>query len=141
MRTRGGKEVPSERSQSKLAVWYGSEEERRKDEAMIARFDHRPMLTAVLALSTTVLAVVVITLATLLITATPQAATSSSESGGGTPDTAAAVPGTGDFYGDGWNNYGHDADLPQPAKAGNGAGSAVHRHAEVIARHNEGSLR
>jgi hypothetical protein len=29
---------------------------------MIARFDHRPMLTAVLALSTTVLLVVVVTL-------------------------------------------------------------------------------
>jgi hypothetical protein len=43
---------------------------------MIARFDHRPMLTALLALSTAVLVVVVITLATLLITA-PQAATPS----------------------------------------------------------------
>ena len=107
---------------------------------MIARFDHRPMLTAVLALSTTVLAVVVITLATLLIMATPpQEATSSSESGGANP--GAAVAGTGDFYGDGWNNYGHDAALPQPAQAGNGADSAVDRHAEVIARHNEGSLR
>jgi hypothetical protein len=40
---------------------------------MIARFDHRPMLTALLALSTTVLVVVVITLATLLNTS-PQAA-------------------------------------------------------------------
>jgi hypothetical protein len=40
---------------------------------MIARFDHRPMLTALLALSTTVLVVVVITLSTLLITS-PQAA-------------------------------------------------------------------
>ena len=81
---------------------------------MIARFDHRPMLTAVLALSTILLVVVVITLSTLLIMAAPPAATSSSESGGGNP--GAAVPGTGDFYGDGWNNYGHDArhDARQP---------------------------
>ena len=79
---------------------------------MIARFDHRPMLTAVLALSTTVLLVVVITLATLLITAQPPAATSSSESGG---NPGAAGLGTGgEFYGDGWNNYGHDAVLPKP---------------------------
>ena len=55
---------------------------------MIARFDHRPMLTAALALSTTVLVVVVITLATLLITA-PPAATSSSVSDGGNAGQAA----------------------------------------------------
>jgi hypothetical protein len=52
---------------------------------MIARFDHRPMLTALLALSTTVLVVVVITLSTLLITAAPPAATSSSVSDGSNP--------------------------------------------------------
>jgi hypothetical protein len=60
-----------------------------------------------LALTTVVLTVVVITLATLLITAAPPAGTSSGESGAGNP--GAAVPATGDFYGDGWNNYGHDA--------------------------------
>jgi len=122
---------------------------------MIARFDHRPMLTAVLALSTIVLVVVVITLATLLITAASPAATSSGESGGGNP--GAAVPGTGEHYGEGWNNYGHDASLPQPAQAGNGADfpyghdvvrpqpaqagdgpdSAVDRHAEVVAAYND----
>ena len=48
---------------------------------MLARFDHRPMLTALLALSSAVLVVVVITLATLLLTA-PQAATPSSVSDG-----------------------------------------------------------
>ena len=86
---------------------------------MIARFDHRPMLTALLALTTTLLVVVVITLTTLLITAAPPAATSSSESGGANPGAAAAVPGTGgEFYGDGWNNYGHDEDQPQPAQKG-----------------------
>ena len=84
---------------------------------MIARLDHHPMLTALLALSTTVLLVVVITLAALLYTAAPQGATSSSESGGANPP-AAAVPGTGDFYGDGWNNYGHDVDPPKPAQKG-----------------------
>ena len=44
---------------------------------MIERFDHRPMLTATLALATIVLLVVVVTLSTLLITglqtASPQA--------------------------------------------------------------------
>jgi hypothetical protein len=93
-----------------------AQRKQEKGKAMIARFDHRPMLTAVLALSTTVLVVVVITLATLLITAAPPAATSSSESGGANP--VAAVPGTGDFYGEGWNNYGHDVVLPKPAQTG-----------------------
>ena len=55
---------------------------------MIERFDHRPRLTALLALSTTVLVVVVVTLATLLITA-PPAATPSSVSDGGNAGTAA----------------------------------------------------
>jgi hypothetical protein len=97
---------------------------------MIARFDHRPMLTAVLALSTTVLVVVVITLAALLITAAPPAATSSSESGGANP--GAAVPGTGgEFYGDGWNNYGHDVVPPQPAKTGD----SVEPHQEIPSAH------
>jgi hypothetical protein len=100
---------------------------------MIARFDHRPMLTAVLALSTAVLVVVVITLAALLIRSAPPVATSSVESGG---NPAPAVPGTGANYGDGWNNYGHDMDRPQPAKTGNGADSALDRHAEVVAVYN-----
>jgi hypothetical protein len=104
---------------------------------MIARLDHRPRLTAVLALSTTALFVVMITLATLLITAQPPAATSSSESGA---NPAAAVSGTGENYGEGWNNYGYDAEhaaaLQQPAKTGNGADSAIDRHAEVVAAHN-----
>jgi hypothetical protein len=104
---------------------------------MIARLDHHPMLTALLALTTAVLVVVVITLATLLIMAPPPAATSSSESGGANPGAAAAVPGTGgEFYGEGWNNYGHDAALPQPAKTGNGADSVIDRHAEVVAAYH-----
>jgi hypothetical protein len=101
----------------------------RKDEAMIARFDHRPRLTAALALSTTVLLVVVITLATLLITAAPPAATSSSESGGGNP--TAAVPGTSENYGEGWNNYGHNVVAPNPAQKGD----SVAPHQEIVSAH------
>jgi hypothetical protein len=100
-----------------IVLLDGKANEERK-EAMIARFDHRPMLTAALALSTTVLIVVVITLAALLFTEAPPAATSSGE-GGANPGAAAAVPGTGgEFYGEGWNNYGHDVVPPQPAKTG-----------------------
>jgi hypothetical protein len=98
---------------------------------MIARLDHHPMLTALLALTTAVLVVVVITLATLLITAAPPAATSSSE-GGANPGAAAAVAGTHANYGEGWNNYGHDEALPQPAKTGD-AGDPIERHAEMVA--------
>jgi hypothetical protein len=99
---------------------------------MIARLDHRPMLTAVLALTTTLLVVVVITLTALLITAAPPAATSSSESGGGNPGAAAAVQGTGgEFYGDGWNNYGHDTDQPKPAQIGDSQTSDSAERQEV----------
>ena len=98
---------------------------------MIARFDHRPMLTALLALSTAVLVVVVITLATLLIRSAPPEAPSASDSGGANP--GAAVAGTGENYGEGWNNYGHDIGRPQPARTGDRANSAVDRHAEVVA--------
>ena len=105
---------------------------------MIERFDHRPMLTALLALSTAVLVVVVITLSTLLLTAAPPAAISSSESGGANP--GAAVQGSGENYGDGWNNYGYDAvhaaALRQAAQTGNGADSAIDRHAEVVAAYH-----
>ena len=59
---------------------------------MLARFDHRPMLTALLALSTAVLFVVVITLTTLLIiTAAPQAASPTSVNVVGN-----SIPGGGD---------------------------------------------
>jgi hypothetical protein len=57
---------------------------------MIARFDHHPMLTALLALATAVLVVVVITLSTLLITASPPAAIPSSLSDGGNAGAAPA---------------------------------------------------
>ena len=78
---------------------------------MIARFDHRPMLTAALALATIVLLVAVVTLSTLLITAAPPAAPAL---GGSVGDNPPAVLGNSEHYGDGWSNYGHDFD--QPAK-------------------------
>jgi hypothetical protein len=60
-----------------------------EEKAMIERFDHRPRLTAVLALATIVLVVVVLTLATLLITSAP-AASPESDSGHSNPGAAAA---------------------------------------------------
>ena len=101
---------------------------------MIARFDHRPMLTAALALATIVLLVVVITLATLLITAAPPAAPAPSGSVGDNPP--AVVP--SEHYGHDWSNYGHDFDRPKPAQTGNGADlSAIDRHAEMVASYNK----
>jgi hypothetical protein len=47
------------------------------------------------------------------------------------------VTGTGENYGEGWNNYGHDMAFPRPAKAGEGADSAIERHAEVVARYQQ----
>ena len=82
---------------------------------MIARFDHRPMLTAVLALSTTVLVVVVITLATLLISS-PQAASPPSGSAGGNPG---AVSGAGS------------------SEVGAAPEISLKRHAEVVAAYNK----
>jgi len=76
---------------------------------MIARFDHHPMLTALLALTTSVLVVVVITLSTVLITA-PQAASPPSVSLGGNP-AADAQSGGG---------VGSGADL-------------IEQHAQVVA--------
>jgi hypothetical protein len=67
-------------------------------------------------------------LATLLITAEPPVATTSSHSGG---NPSAAVPGNGEFYGDGWNNYGHDVDPPKPAQKGD----FVAPHQEIPSAH------
>ena len=60
---------------------------------MLARFDHHPMLTALLALSTAVL-VVVITLSTLLITSAPASSPSSLSDGG---NAGKAAPGVKDY--------------------------------------------
>jgi hypothetical protein len=92
---------------------------------MLERFDHRPRLTAVLALSTIVLVVVVITLSTLLITG-PQAASPQSDSGGN--PGAAAAPANRDAGGE---NYGWDVQPKATQK-----GDAVERHAEMVAAYN-----
>ena len=73
-----------------MVFWPPSRTE-KKEEAMIARFDHRPMLTALLALSTAVLVVVVITLATLLITSAPASSPSSLSDGGNAGKAAPRV--------------------------------------------------
>ena len=62
---------------------------------MLARFDHHPMLTALLALTTAVLVVVVITLSTLLITSAPAPSYSSFSDGGGNPAAPAGAVGQG----------------------------------------------
>ena len=71
---------------------------------MIARFDHRPMLTAALALATTVLVVVVVTLSTLLITL-PQAASPPGLGDGGNPAGPAPKVMDAESYGEvyGWH--------------------------------------
>ena len=84
---------------------------------MIARFDHRPRLTAALALATIVLLVVVVTLSTLLITAAPPAAPALSGSVG---ENSPVMGAGGEHYGGaGWSNYGHDFDQPKLAQTGN----------------------
>jgi hypothetical protein len=80
---------------------------------MIARFDHRPMLTATLALATTVLVVVVITLSMLLITAPPAVSPPSISDGGNPAAHAQSGGGVGS---------GADADLSE-------------QHAQVVAHH------
>ena len=82
---------------------------------MIAKFDHRPMLTAALALATTVFLVVVVT---LLITL-PPAASPESDSGGGNP--AAAAPKVMDAGGE---NYGWDIHSKSDSSVRNPAGPA-----------------
>lgn len=121
-----GKEVSSDRSQSRLAFRYGIEKVERKDEAMIARFDHRPMLTAVLALSTTVLLVVVVTLSTLLITL-PQAVSPPSLSDGSNPAAPAPKVMDAGSYGEvyGWNIQAGGSDVSND--------SAVDSHAAAVA--------
>ena len=87
---------------------------------MIARFDHKPMPTALLALSTTVLVVVVITLSTLLLTS-PQAASPPSVGSGnaGAGATPMNMDAGGESYG--WSNK------TRPAQRG----GSVERHQNV----------
>ncbi len=85
---------------------------------MLAKFDHRPMLTAALALATIVLLVMVVTLSTLLITAAAPTAPVPSGSVGENPPVIGAG---GEHYGDDWSNYGHDFDQPKPAQTSDSA--------------------
>jgi hypothetical protein len=102
---------------------------------MIARFDHRPMLKAALALATIVLLVVVVTLSTLLITAAPPASPVLSGNYGYNPP---AVLGNSEHYGDGWSNYGHNLDQPKPAQTGSGADiTDIDRHLKMMEAANE----
>ena len=103
---------------------------------MIARFDHRPRLTAALALATTVLVLVVVTLSILLLTAAPPTAPALSGSVG---NDAPVIGAGGEFYGEGWSNYGHDLLPPKPAQTGNGAdlSAADSRHAAMVEAYND----
>ena len=104
---------------------------------MIARFDHRPMLKAALALATIMLLVGVVTLSTLLITAAPPASPVLSGNYGDYGDNPPAVLGNSEHYGDGWNNYGHNLAQPKPAQTGNGADlSDIDRHLKMVAAYN-----
>jgi hypothetical protein len=82
---------------------------------MIARLDHRPRLTALLALSTAVLVVVVITLSALLITSAPAVSPSSVSDVGNPAAHAQSGGGVGS---------GADADL-------------IEQHAQVVAANNK----
>ena len=90
---------------------------------MIARLDYRPMLTAILALTTSVLLVVVVT---LLITL-PPAASPPSFSDGGNPAAPAPKVMDAGSYGDvyGWNIQGGSSDVSND--------STFDSHAEVVA--------
>ena len=86
---------------------------------MIARFDHRPMLTAALALATIVLLVAVVALSTLLITSPPAVAPTS----GSVDDNPPVMGAGGEHYGDGWSNYGHNLAQPKPAQIEDAGGA------------------
>jgi hypothetical protein len=101
---------------------------------MIARFDHRPMLTALLALTTTSTVVVVIILAALLIRSAPQLASPTSGTVAGN-----SIPGGGDTKhtaGEGGRGG------PQGLGAGVGVRSRatgddpIDRHAKVVAAYH-----
>ena len=91
---------------------------------MIARSDHRPMLTATLALTTTVLVAVVITLSTLLITL-PRAASSPSLSDGGNHASPAPKVMDAGSYGEvyGWNIQAGSSDVSNDSAIDRPAGS------------------
>ena len=96
---------------------------------MIARFDHRPRLTAALALATTVLFVVVVTLSTLLITAAPPSVAPTSDSSGSAAHAHAQAglgPGSPAVYNppavvssENYAQYDYYSHMPKPAQTGN----------------------
>jgi len=88
------------------------------------------MLTAALTLTTTVLLVVVVTLLIML----PPAASPAGDSGGGKP-AGAAAPANMDAGGEnyGWDIHESGSSIPQDPD--------VKRHAEVVERLGNGSLR
>jgi hypothetical protein len=100
---------------------------------MLARFDHRPMLTALLAISTVILFLVVVTLTTLLITL-PRAASPTSGTVGDNPAAAAhkGMDAGGENYGN-YDYYRHHPVVVKPAQMGDGGGS-FERHAALSDR-------
>ncbi len=99
---------------------------------MIARFDHRPMLTAALALSTAVLVVVVITLSTLLITSPP--AVSPPSIGGGHLGALSGAGGSSGMEADTGTGLAQHAEMVAAFTTGSAAPeSIVDQHAEVVA--------
>ena len=82
---------------------------------MLARFDHHPKLTALLALTTAVLVVVVITLATLLITSAPAPSHSSFSDGGNAGKAAPA-----DAAGQGFSNQSSNEQKAEVVAAKSG---------------------
>ena len=101
---------------------------------MIARFDYRPMLTALLAITTILLFVVVVTLSTLLITAAPQAASPTSVNvvGNSTPGGGDSKHTAGEGGRGGPQGLGANVGISQPG-TGN---DPIDRHAEVVAAYN-----
>jgi hypothetical protein len=121
--------VTSERSQARQALRYAKGKEQRKEKAMLARFDHLPMLTALLALTTAVLVVVVITLSTLLITSAPAPSHSSFSDGGNPAAPAGAV-------GQGFSNQSSNEQKTEGLAAQSGhftQGSPAEKKAEAVA--------
>ncbi len=96
---------------------------------MIERFDHRPMLTATLALATIVWLVVVVTLSTLLITG-PQAASPPSTSDGGNP---AAQAQNGGGVGSGADTFDRHAEVVAAQSGHFTQESPAEHKAEVVA--------
>ena len=98
---------------------------------MIARLDHRPRLTALLALSTAVLLVVVITLSTLLITSPPAV---SPPSIGGGHTGALSGAGSSGMVADTGTGLAQHAEMVAAFTTGSAAPeSIIDQHAEVVA--------